>query len=95
MGISYAKVGNHTIQKIVIITVSENKLCQETIMKKFLIALLLATAVSFANAKTGHGSVGHSGSVKATGQDVVYATHSTTKLGLELPIGPVGSVHKQ
>ena len=63
-------------------------------MKKFLIALLLATAVSFANAKTGHGSAGHNGSVKATGQDVVYATQST-KLGLELPIGPVGSVHKQ
>lgn len=47
-------------------------------MKKFLIALLLATAVSFANAKTGHTSM----------------THSTAKLSLELPIAPVSSVRK-
>lgn len=64
-------------------------------MKKFLVALFLATAVSFANAKAGHGSAGHNDSAKATGQDVVSAAHSTTKLGLELPIAPIGSVHKQ
>lgn len=48
-------------------------------MKKFLLALLLATAVSFANAKTGHTST----------------THSTAKLSLELPIAPVGGAHEE
>lgn len=48
-------------------------------MKKFLLGLLLATAVSFANAKTGHTST----------------THSTAKLSLELPIAPVGGAHEE
>lgn len=62
-------------------------------MNKFVIVLICVLVSSFANAKTGgHGSGGHN-NISARGQDVVYAAQSA-KFGLELPVGPVGSVHR-